>query len=75
MKKPVNSLSASVNQNQFWLEVRLDVSRKKFGSRSGPTHIGTYLDPNCLILKVCMHSIFESQMMNVRFPLILENQH
>ena len=30
MKKPVNSLSASVNQKQFWIEIRLDVSRKQF---------------------------------------------
>ena len=34
MKKPDNSLSASVNQEQFWIEIRLDVSRKQFGSRS-----------------------------------------
>ena len=52
MKKPVNSLSASVNQNQFWIETRLDVSRKQFGSRSGPTHTGPDLDPNLLMLKV-----------------------
>ena len=47
MKKPVNSSSASVNQKQFWIEIRLDVSRKQ-----GPTHIGPDLDPNCLNLKV-----------------------
>ena len=47
MKKPVNSSSASVNQTQFWIEIRLDVSRKQ-----GPTHIGPDLDPNGLILKV-----------------------
>ena len=38
---------AGVNQKQFWIEIRLDVSRKQ-----GPTHIGPYLDPNGLILKV-----------------------
>ena len=37
MKKPANSLSASVNQKQFLIEIWLDVSRKQFGSRSGPT--------------------------------------
>ena len=47
MKKPVNSSSASVNQRQFWIEIRLDVSRKQ-----GPKHIGPDLDPNCLILNV-----------------------
>ena len=47
MKKPVNSSSASVNQKQFWFEIRLDVSRKQ-----GPKHIGPDLDPNGLILKV-----------------------
>ena len=52
MKKPVNSLSASVNQNQFWIKIRLDVSRIQFGSRSGPAHIGPDLDPKCLVLKV-----------------------
>ena len=30
-------LSASVNQKQFWIEIRLDVSRKQFRPRSGPT--------------------------------------
>ena len=45
--KPVNFSSASVNQKQFWIEIRLDVSRKQ-----GPTHIGPDLDPNGLILKV-----------------------
>ena len=48
-KKPVNSSSASVNQKQFWIEIRFDVSRKK-----GPTHIGPDLDPNGLILKVLL---------------------
>ena len=47
MKMPVNSSSASVNQKQFWIEIRLDVSRKQ-----GPKHIGPDLDPNCLKLKV-----------------------
>ena len=47
MKKPVNSSSASVNQKQFWIEIRLDVSRKQ-----GPKHIRPDLDPNCLILNV-----------------------
>ena len=47
MKKPVNSSAASVNQTQFWVEIRLDVSRKQ-----GPKHIGPDLDPNCLILRV-----------------------
>ena len=47
MKKPVNSSSASVNQKQFWIEIRHDVSRKQ-----GPTHIGPDLDQIGLILKV-----------------------
>ena len=47
MKKPVNSSSASVNQKQFWIEIRLDVFRKQ-----GPKHIGPDLDPNCLILSI-----------------------
>ena len=47
MKKPVSSSSASVNEIQFWIEIRLDVSREQ-----DPTHIGPNLDPNCLILKV-----------------------
>ena len=50
--EPVNYLSASVNPKQFWIEIRLDVSCKQFGSRLGPTHVGPDLDPNCLILKV-----------------------
>ena len=56
MKEPVNSLSASVNQKQFWTEIRLDVSRKQFGSRSGPTHIGSDLDPNCFLDFFCYFS-------------------
>ena len=47
--KPVNSSSASVNQKQFWIEIRLDVSRKL-----GPKHIGPDLNPNCLILNVLL---------------------
>ena len=47
MKKPVNFSSASVNQKQFWIEIRFDVSRKQV-----PKHIAPDLDQNCLILKV-----------------------
>ena len=53
MKKPVNSSSASINQKQFWIEIRLDVSRKQ-----GPKHIGPDLDPNCLVLKVHVFLVF-----------------
>ena len=56
MKKPVNSSSASVNQKQFWIEIRLDVSRKQ-----GQTHIGPDLDPNCLILKVFLIFCFSEK--------------
>ena len=51
MKKPGYSSSASVNQKQFLIEIRLDVSRKQ-----GPTHIGPDLDSNGLILKVYLIS-------------------
>ena len=33
----MNKLSASVNQKQFWIEIRLDVSSKQFRPGSGPT--------------------------------------
>ena len=56
-----NYLSASVNQKQFWIEIRLDVSRKQFGSKSGPTHIAPNLDPNCLILKVFLIFFYFSE--------------
>ena len=41
-------------KNSFGSRSGLDVSCKQFGSRSGPTHIGPDLDPNCLMLKVFM---------------------
>ena len=36
-RKNEETLSASVNPKQFWIEIRLDVSRKQFRPRSGPT--------------------------------------
>ena len=36
-RKNEETLSASVNRKQFWIEIRLDVSRKQFRPRSGPT--------------------------------------
>ena len=36
-RKNEETLSASVNQKQFWIEIRLDISRKQFRPRSGPT--------------------------------------
>ena len=36
-RKNEETLSAIVNQKQFWIEIRLDVSRKQFRPRSGPT--------------------------------------
>ena len=36
-RKNEETLSASVNRKQFWIETRLDVSRKQFRPRSGPT--------------------------------------
>ena len=36
-RKNEETLSASVNQQQFWIEIRLDVSRKQFRPRLGPT--------------------------------------
>ena len=41
------TLHQLVSTKQFWIEIRLDVSRKQ-----GPTHIEPDLDPSCLILKV-----------------------